>query len=114
FAQPATLADCQTIQDRQARFACYDRWDAASGVVRESVPALPVQQERADVSAPQQDQPSLFSRIFHRGADDEPAAQAQVATASPPLENFGRSQGDARIVASTDGEFELVDRVAAL
>ena len=111
YAQAATLDDCQAIQDRLARYACYDSWDAASGVVRQSVPrpSSAPRQEQAE------DETSLFGRVFDRDADDEPEQQPQVGTqdGESSIANFGRPQSNARIIEGTEGS-ELIDRVAAL
>jgi hypothetical protein len=107
FAQAATISDCQNIQDRLARYACYDKWDSASGVVRQSVPA-----RTATTRAQEgEDETSLFGRVFNRDSDEEEQA-AEVATQSAPAtaDTFGRQQqSNARLV---DGE--LIDTVAAL
>lgn len=122
FAQAETLGDCQAIQDRLARYACYDSWDAASGVVRQSVPArsttttqAPRAQERAEVRAQEEeDERSLFGRIFRRGSND--AAEEQVASSGTqtPVESFGRAQNSARIIEGSDGKSELLGTVAEL
>lgn len=92
MAQAATLADCQSIQDRLARYACYDSWDASSGAVRQSAPARPraEQATRAETTAPQ------------------PAATTGNAVA-----DFGRTQSTARVVEGANGS-ELIAKIAAL
>jgi hypothetical protein len=94
FAQAATIGDCQAIQDRLARYACYDSWDAASGTVRRSAPAP---RNTETTSAPR--------------------AETQVATESQPApaaaDDFGR-QSSARLVEGEDGDSELIDTIASL
>ncbi len=116
FAQAASINDCQAIQDRLARYACYDSWDSASGTVRQSAPARSssarVQQE--------EEEGSLLGRIFDgddEGADQEQAEPAQTATVSTPeseLESFGRVQPSTRLIDGLDGQSELVDTIADL
>ncbi len=114
-AQAASIGDCQAIQDRLARYACYDSWDAASGTVRQSAPA---RSNSARVQQQEEEESSLLGRIFDRDSDEAEAEQsAQVATDSSPgsdLENFGRPQANTRIVNGLDGESELIDNVADL
>jgi hypothetical protein len=109
FAQAATLSDCQGIQDRLARYACYDKWDSASGVVRQAVPAARASTARAEEG---EDETSLFGRVFNRDSDAEEQPAAEVATqAQPAAADFGRS--NARVIQGNSGA-ELVDTVAAI
>ena len=96
LAQAATLSECQTIQDRLERYACYDRWDSASGAVRQATPPA-----RAQPAAPSAEQ-----------AASAPAAPASPA--APSAADFGRPASSARVVENPDGDVELIDRVAAL
>lgn len=94
FAQAETLGDCQAIQDRLARYACYDSWDAVSGTVRRSAPAP-------------------------RGADTTatPRAESQAATegaTTPTADDFGRRESSARLFGREDGASELIDTIASL
>ncbi|MDY6984686.1 MAG: hypothetical protein SV422_16495, partial [Pseudomonadota bacterium] len=52
-AQASTLNDCQAIQDRLARYACYDSWDATSGEVRPLPRSTTTQPARTERAAPQ-------------------------------------------------------------
>jgi hypothetical protein len=110
FAQAATLSDCQGIQDRLARYACYDKWDSASGVVRQAVPAA-----RAPTTGAQEaeDDTSLFGRVFNRdSAEQEQAPEGATQQAAPTTaDTFGRS--NARVIQGDEGA-ELVDTVAAI
>jgi hypothetical protein len=110
FAQAADLSDCQGIQDRLARYACYDKWDSASGVVRQAVPAARASTPRAQEG---EDETSLFGRVFNRDSadEDQPAAVATQQAAPATAENFGRS--NARVIEGDRGA-ELVDTVAAI
>jgi hypothetical protein len=112
LAQAATIDDCQAIQDRLARYACYDSWDAASGTVRQSLPrasSTPRQQDQ------EEDETSLFGRVFDRDSDEQPAQEPQVATggSAESADSFGRPQSDARVVEGDQGS-ELIDNIAAL
>lgn len=110
FAQAADLSDCQGIQDRLARYACYDKWDSASGVVRQAVPTARSSTARAQEG---EDETSLFGRVFNRDSTDEEQAPeiATQQTAPTTSDNFGRS--NARVVQGDEGA-ELVDTVAAI
>lgn len=98
-AQAATLADCQSIQDRLARYACYDSWDAASGDLRPSAPRAS-QPARTESSAPQ------------AAATTTPAVRAAPASENS-VDDFGRRQSTTRVVDGEDGA-ELIGKVAAL
>lgn len=110
FAQAASLSDCQGIQDRLARYACYDKWDSASGVVRQSVPAA----RTSSNSEAEDDEASLFGRIFDRDdADEEQAAEVATQQSVPATtDTFGR-QSNARVIEGDRGT-ELVDTIAAI
>lgn len=94
-AQAETLADCQSIQDRLARYACYDSWDAASGAVR------PTPRPRAQQAEP--------------AAPSAAPAQAVTERAEPAVADFGRApSSSARVIEGDDGESTLIDTVAEL
>lgn len=106
-AQAATLTDCQAIQDRLARYACYDSWDSTSGEVR------PLPRSTAP-----QPQPARTERAAPQAATTAPAASAAPpagpATAiESSVADFGRQQSSTRVVEGEDGA-ELVGTVAAL
>ncbi len=111
FAQAATLSDCQSIQDRLARYACYDKWDSASGTVRQAAPAPRAATPRAPEPA---DDASEFGRASNRAAAPEAPPAAATASAAPAtMDNFGRNQSNARLVDGEEGS-ELIDTVASL
>ncbi|MGP1616011.1 MAG: hypothetical protein ACTS5Y_13270, partial [Pollutimonas bauzanensis] len=102
LAQAATLDDCQAIQDRLARYACYDSWDAVSGTVRQSAPrasSAPRQQQ-------EEDEVSLFGRVLGRdGDDEEPQEQPQAARDSDEsgVAAFGRTESTAQVIEGDRG-----------
>lgn len=118
FAQGATLDDCQAIEDRLARYACYDSLEGASGVVPRPVRAARSgDTDRAGQEA--EDEPSLFGRIFGRDSDEEEQQAEELAaiskSAEPTPDSFGKPQANTtRIVKDEDGKSELIGTVAAL
>jgi hypothetical protein len=105
FAQAATLSDCQGIQDRLARYACYDKWDSASGAVRQSVPTSRATTTRAGAE-------DDFGRVNRDSDAEQPAAA--VASAPATADTFGRQQASNARVVEGDVGTELIDTVAAL
>lgn len=99
-AQAATLSDCQSIQDRLARYACYDSWDATSGEVRPLPRSTTPQPARTERAAPQS------------AATTTPAATPATSPANA-VADFGRQQSSTRVVQGEDGA-ELAGTVAAL
>lgn len=123
-AQAADISDCRAIQDRLARYACYDSWDAAAGTVsrpRSSAPAPASQNndsQSARVEAVEEEESSFFGlgRIFNRDdADDQPEEQP-IAIPESEVDGFGRGaeSGTARVLEGTDGKTELFDTIAKL
>lgn len=90
FAQASTINECQAIQDRLARYACYDKWDSASGTVRQSAPA-----PRASTTTSRSEQPA------------QAAPQAPATT-----DTFGRQPASNARVVEGDRGTELFDTVA--
>lgn len=130
FAQPTTLSDCQAIANRQARYACYDKWDASTGRVSESAPgdsntapavAAQMAGERGTAEPQvterrQEQERSLFSRIFNRDPGDDAAAETR-ATAGAPGAAADKSDGSQDVTRpgkDDNGESELIGRVLAL
>lgn len=122
--QAADISDCRAIQDRLARYACYDSWDTAAGTVsrsRSSAPAPAAQNngsQSARVEAVEEEESSFFGlgRIFNRDAADvQPEATTEAAPVSE-LDGFGRTDesDNARVLEGADGKSELVDTIASL
>jgi hypothetical protein len=123
FAQVVDVSPCQKIEDRLARYACYDGVDPQGTVAPRREPQQ-VQNsgssQNARVERPQEEEEEegFFGRLFD--GDDEPEAdeQTQVAnsanTAGSAVDNFGRANSNARVNEDEDGRAELIDTVAAI
>jgi hypothetical protein len=92
-----SLSDCQAIQDRLARYACYDSWDTGSGAVVRPAP-------RATTS-------SSAGNAAPQAATTTPATRS--APSGDAVADFGRQQSTTRVVDGEEGA-ELIGTVAAL
>ncbi|MEY4640724.1 MAG: hypothetical protein RLZZ227_718 [Pseudomonadota bacterium] len=121
FAQAVDVSACQKIEDRLARYACYDGADPQGTVAaprREAqVQNTRSQEARVERTEEEDEEPGFFGRLFD--GDDEQAeseTSPQVADAGASegsaVDNFGRST--ALVRDDGDGKGELIDTVAAI
>jgi hypothetical protein len=122
FAQAVDVSSCQKIEDRLARYACYDGVDPQGTVAPRREPqAQTTRTQNARVErAEEEEEEGFFGRLFD-GDDDEPAEaddEAQVADSAAPagseVDSFGRNSDSAQVREDEEGRAELVDTVASI
>ncbi len=118
FTQETDFTDCRSINDRQARYACYDRIEASedSGVVKLDRPAPRANPDNLPVV-------SLPSRNREPASDMPATKNQQVAEQDPgkeEIDDFGRNTDSAnsrnatRVVEGDEGQKELIDTIASI
>lgn len=105
----AEISDCQSIADRDERYACYDRAEASAPVSPAASSSSP---DRTASGLP------ILRGIFNRGdKEEEQPAQANAPVTEPSeVDSFGLPQpkGNATVVEGEDGRKELVAAIATL